>query len=247
MKLCAPKPARTHSQKVLAALLFDARNKTKSMGRNILILVSICFLTCCSYFNADNKSEKQKTNSLLDSLTKISLPISATCGESSKVFDFSYNRKIISDLPENLRFGGLLKKTDKYFAVLLIDTYADYQNHFLATVSMDGKIIEMLELFSAGCSEDENYWGEAKYTIDNNLKIIQTDTSATYKRNDVGTIIKKTIKTSSHRLLFYVDKNGNINNTKDNNTDRYQHLKPMRVNVVSRAEFSAAKSVGRVK
>lgn len=167
-------------------------------------------MTSCSFFNADSKVENKRTNTQLDSLTKVSLPVSGTCGENSNVFDYSYNRKAIRDLPENLRFAGLLKKTDKYFAVLLIDTYADYQNHFIATVSNDGKIIDKFALFSAVCSEDENYWGQAKYTIDKDLKIIQTDSSATYKRNEVGEIIKGTIESSSHRLSLYVDQNGKI-------------------------------------
>jgi hypothetical protein len=174
----------------------------------ILSLSAVSF----GFVRINTTNKKQESTIYLDSLTKISLPISRTCGEISEVYDFSNNNKAINDLPENLKFGGLVKKTDNYFAVILIDPYADFQLHYLTTVALDGNIIDKLELFSAGCSEDPYYWGQSNYTIDNNLNIIQTDSSATYSRDDNGKILKESIVSTSHRYSFYVDEYGKIMN-----------------------------------
>lgn len=173
-------------------------------------IVLIFGLVSCNFLQPNTIHEKQESTIYLDSLTKISLPISKTCGDISEVYDFSYNRKAINDLPENLKFGGLVKKTDNYFAVILIDTYADSQLDYLTTVALDGNIIEKFELFSAGCGGDPYYWGQSNYTIDNNLNIIQTDSSATYNRDTNGAILKESIVSTSHRFSFYVDEQGKI-------------------------------------
>jgi hypothetical protein len=179
--------------------------------RIVIIILSVS-LVSFNFIRTNTIHENQEPTIYLDSLTKISLPISKTCGEISEVYDFSYNNKAINDLPENLKFGGLVKKTDNYFAVILMDPYADFQLHYLTTVTLDGNIIETFELFSAGCSEDPYYWGQSNYTIDNNLNIFQTDSSATYSRDDNGTILKESIVSTSHRYSFYVDEYGKIMN-----------------------------------
>ncbi len=178
----------------------------------IAIIILTFSLVSFNFVRTNTIHENQESSIYLDSLTKISLPISRTCGEISEVYDFSPNRKAVNDLPENLKFGGLVKKTDNYFAVILIDPYADFQIHYLATVALDGNIIEKFELFSAGCAGDPYYWGQSNYTIDNNLNIIQTDSSATYSRDADGTILKESIVSTSHRLSFYVDEHGKIMN-----------------------------------
>lgn len=177
--------------------------------RIIIIILSVS-LVSFNFVRTNTTKENQEPTIYLDSLTKISLPISRTCGDISEVYDFSYNKKAINDLQENLKFGGLVKKTDNYFAVILIDTYADFQLQYLTTVAMDGNIIETFELFSAGCGEDPYYWGQSNYTIDNNLNIIQIDSSATYNRDANGTILKESIVSTSHRFSFYVDEQGKI-------------------------------------
>jgi hypothetical protein len=176
----------------------------------ITIIILSLSVVSFNFVRINTSDKKQESSIYLDSLTKISLPISRTCGEISEVYDFSSYRKAINDLPENLKFGGLIKKTDNYFAVILIDPYADFQLHYLTTVTMDGNIIDKLELFSAGCGEDPYYWGQSNYTIDKNLNIIQTDSSATYNRDTNGTILKESIVSTSHRYSFYVDEHGKI-------------------------------------
>ena len=166
-------------------------------------------LTACDFITTD-KTQVAETVLTIKNLKKIELPLSSICGTSLEVLDEDSIRRIIPNFPENLKFGGLLKVSENYSAIILLDTYADQQIHYLTTVSKQGKIIEKFNLFSSGCSEDEFSWGQAKYVIDKDLKIVQTDSSATYKRTESGEIINEATISSSHRFEFQVDTDGKI-------------------------------------
>jgi|GEM_PF-6179002 len=176
------------------------------MKQTIIVLAFL--LTACNSVPVDKS--KSTTKPTINNLTQVKLPFSSICGASLTVFDEDSIQLFISDIPDNLRFGGLLKSAENYSAILLLDTYADYQIHYLTTVNKQGKIIETFDLFSYGCSEDEFFWGKTNYTIEKDLRILQTDTSATYKRTESGEVIKESIVSSSHRHEYYVDANGKI-------------------------------------
>jgi hypothetical protein len=186
-------------------LLTKFKNNTMKLST---IFLSLTLIACNSIL--EDKSQLIEIKPSINQLTKIELPLTSRCGASLPVYDQDRIQTIIAELPKNLRFGGLLKNTENYSAIILLDTYADEQIHFLATVNRDGKIIAKFELFSNGCHEDEFFWGQANYTILEDLKILQADTSATYKRTEDGEIIKETIVSSSHRFEYYVDKDGRI-------------------------------------
>ena len=146
----------------------------------------------------------------IDELTKVTLPYSGSCKTNLTIYEKDNISAVIQKLPDNLMFAGLLKHTEKYSAIILVDTHADYQIPYLTTINNQGEIIEKFDLYSIGCAEDESSWGQANFLIDKDLKIIQTDSSASYKRNENGEIIKETINGTSHKLEFYIDKNGKI-------------------------------------
>lgn len=175
-----------------------------------IIIFTFFILTACNSVTTDKDTSIVTEKPTIEKLTKIELPLSSKCGESLTVYDQDSIQKLISKLPNNLRFGGLLKSTENYFAIILLDTHADEQIHYLVTVNKQGSIIEKFDLFSYGCHEDEFFWGQANYTINKDLKIFQSDSSATYKRTDEGEIIPETIVSSSHRHEFYIDNNGKI-------------------------------------
>ena len=174
----------------------------------ITSLILTIILAVGSFITTANKQSKEYPT--IDKLTKISLPFSSSCGAILKVYENVIIKSFISDPPPNLKFGGLLKITENFAAIILVDTYADSQIHYLTTITTQGKIIDKFKLFSSDCSEDELFCSKAKYTIDKELKIIQTDSYSTYKRNKNGEIIKKTIVKSTHKFEFYIDKNGNV-------------------------------------
>jgi hypothetical protein len=178
------------------------------MKPTVISLFSI--LTACNSLLTDKTESIKLEKSTIDQLTKIELPLSSHCGASLTVYDQDSIQNFVSELPEHLRFGGLLKRTENFSAIILLNTYADEQIHYLTTVNRRGKIIEKFNLFSDGCHEDEFFWGQAKYTIDKDLKILQTDSSATYRRTEDGEIIGESVLSSSNRLEFYVDNDGKI-------------------------------------
>lgn len=168
--------------------------------------LSLVLTSCNSTSNKKNKSTKAH----IEYLTTLNLPFSSSCGDNLEVFDKDSIEKIITKLPNNLKFGGVVKRTKTFIALMLMDTRADYQIPYLTTITIKGKIIDKFKLFSEDCVEDEFYKTQANYFIDRNLKITQTDSSESYKRTNEGEIIKTSVVKSSHNYRFFVDTNGKI-------------------------------------
>lgn len=176
------------------------------------IAFSIFCVMCISCSSTTKKENKpiEVTKSNVEDFTILNLPISGSCGDDLQVFDKDSIRQIIPELPGNLRFGGVIKRTRNFTALILLDTYADSQIPYLATITNNGKIIDKFKLFSEDCDEDEFYKTQANYTLDKTLKGTQTDNFETYKRDDEGEIIKESVVKNFHKYEFYVDPKGKI-------------------------------------
>jgi hypothetical protein len=177
------------------------------MKRFIILLISLIFINCT--INEKKVIKKEKSNSF-EKLSKIELPIEYYCGESLELFDNDSITKYIVDFPKGLRFGGLINKRNEFSTILLADTYADYQLHFIATVDKKGKMIDIFKLFSKDCGVDENYECESKYQIDKELNIKLSDSTATYERTESGEIIDKTIKVTTNSIHYSIDEKGKV-------------------------------------
>ena len=176
----------------------------------LLLFLPLIALFACDSVQKTEEKVIEKTKLTIQNLTKLNLPFSSKCGENLKVYDKDSIRNIFSDLPDNLKFGGLLKKTKTITAIILLDTHADSQIHYLFTLNDKGEILEKFKLFAEDCGEDEFYKTQSNYIIDRNLKITQTDNSETYKRTEEGEIIDSSIVKTSHKYEFYIDTKGKI-------------------------------------
>jgi hypothetical protein len=172
-----------------------------------LLLLLTVTLQC---FSQNNDQRPDNRTELTKALKKIDLPFSSECGNTLITYDGYSLKPIINNLPGNLDFAGLLKMDKNFSAILLVDNNADIQNHYLITISDEGNIIDNFFLFSHGCSEDEYFTGQAKYTIDKELRIIQADSSATFKRDSKGEIVDTTIKISTNKYQYFINKYGKI-------------------------------------
>jgi hypothetical protein len=153
----------------------------------------------------------QSTISNIDSediIEQIKLPFSSECNKYLEFVKSDSLEKLCEELPNHIKISGRLKKAKNYTAYLTVDCDADYQIHYLTTISNDGLIIEHFNLFSGGCAEDEFFWGMSEYTISDNLEITQNDSSARYRRNENGDILKETMQTKSQKLNYYLNQNG---------------------------------------
>lgn len=170
--------------------------------------------TACNQVITEKKQLKEKSGVKGGAenwvLTKTSLPLFNNCSTDLPVYENVNLQDIAKDIPANLKFGGVLKESKNYLAILLIDTFADSQIHYLTTISKEGKIIDKFNLYSGNCLEDEFFWEQSDYRIDQELIIIQTDSSAKYKRDAEGEVVKESIKGSLHKYKLYVDEEGRI-------------------------------------
>lgn len=160
--------------------------------------------------------------SLVKNVDIINLPFSHECGEDFKTEDFKITEKIDTELikyfpplypgiPEYIwHIVGKVSENKKYVALLSINHYADYVLPYLTTFTKQGTLITKFELYEIGCSEDEFYHGKAIFTINKDLLIKMSDSSATYKRDSTGKIIKGSIISKSNNYLFKLMSDGTI-------------------------------------
>jgi hypothetical protein len=73
----------------------------------IIILSTLAFIAC----NSIRTDEIQKAEKFqeIKRLAKLNLPFSNDCGVILKAPDKKNARNCVSDIPDNLKFGGLLK------------------------------------------------------------------------------------------------------------------------------------------
>lgn len=178
------------------------------------LFIAVCAASCNLNTAPHGKIKKTVSKPSFTSLGKVALPLNGACNINEYNATAHDSLTGLKGLPSDVFYGKFIKSVPNYTALLLWNSKADYQLHYLATVSGSGKIIDKLELYGINCAEDANYHGEATYAIDKDLIITLKDTSASYQRNDEGIILKETIKTQSHTRKFHVDADGKI--TKDN-------------------------------
>jgi len=183
-------------------------NRSKYM--RLIVIAILLIVTSCYNNEQMDGSSKSKDDFSINNLTKLNLPFKGECGQDYLVYDKDSINKFAPKIPEYLRFGGLLKDCDSYIAVLLVNTLADFQIHYLTTLDKSGNIIEQYELFSNNCAQDAYFWGMSDYIIDENLNIIQKDSSATYERDSIGEIIEESVVTEANRLEIFVNDRGEI-------------------------------------
>jgi hypothetical protein len=156
--------------------------------------------------------------SIVKNIKSINPPLYATCGQDLNCIEFIGKDTIIYQYLPNacderfkLRVIGKISEKDKYIALLLADTYGDYQGHFVATFTHKGELISSKELFiRTGCGEDENYFGTFNYTITKDVLINMKDSTAEFKRDSLGNIIDETIVAKSHNTSFIIADDGTI-------------------------------------
>ena len=155
--------------------------------------------------------------SLVKNIETINLPFSHKCGENFKTtnkIDTELNKyfpPLYSDHPEyGWHIIGKVSENNKYVAILSVNTYSDYAIPYLITFTKQGTTITKFEVYKIGCSDDEFYHGEATFTINKNLTIKISDSSATYKRDSEGEIIKESTISKSSNYLFKVTDDGII-------------------------------------
>ncbi len=94
----------------------------------VLLIISIILATlACNQVNTNKQESTEQKKPSIDGLTVITLPFSCTCGTNLSVYDKDSINNFVRNIEPNLEFGGLLKTTNKYSALLLIDRKADYQ------------------------------------------------------------------------------------------------------------------------
>ena len=104
---------------------------------NLLFILTSCSLTVKTDFQ--NATQK---------LRQIQLPFSDTCGKELDKLEFSYEGSTLFKYLPNacidsykLAVAGKIVENGKFTALLLADTYGDYQMHYIATFTNDGKLI----------------------------------------------------------------------------------------------------------
>jgi len=165
------------------------------------------FLTSCSSTVKTNFEDAAKKIRIIE------LPFSDTCGKDLKCFDDSTLFKYLPNAcidSYKLAVAGKITGNEKFTALLLADTYGDYQMHYIATFTHKGELIAKFELFKIGCSADEDYFGAAEYTITKNLLVYLKDSTANYKRDSSGNIINESIVSKSHNYTFKISNEGSI-------------------------------------
>jgi hypothetical protein len=176
-----------------------------------LVNLFFIFLTSCSSTVKTNFEDAAKKIRL------IKLPFSDTCGNDMQFLQFSNDDSTLYKYLPNacmdsfkLAVAGKIAENEKITVLLLADTYGDYQMHYIATFTKKGELIAKFQLFKIGCSEDENYFGEAEYTITKDLLIYLRDSTVDYKRDSGGNIINKSIVSKSHNDIFRIADDGAI-------------------------------------
>ncbi len=182
------------------------------------ILFILLFLPVFTKGQKTPAEKKQLTfTSLVKNIETINLPFSHKCGEDFKTIDkidtelYKYFPPLYPDHPEyGWHIIGKVSENNKYVALLSVNTYSDYAIPYLITFTKQGTTITKFEVYKIGCSDDEFYHGEVTFTINKNLTINISDSSATYKRDIAGKIIKESINSKSSKYLFKVTDDGII-------------------------------------
>lgn len=84
------------------------------------------------------------------------------------------------------------------------------QLHLLATVGNDGMIIDHAALFTVGCGGDAAYFGSCRYTINSDVTVALSDTTATAEVDAQGEPVAATLKTAAHHYHMWIDDRGYI-------------------------------------
>jgi hypothetical protein len=170
----------------------------------ILANLTLIFLISCS-------DKKTSFETLIEKIDTISLPFFDTCGKDLDCLKFVGNDTAISQyLPSasisafKLRVIGKLQQRRQYIMLLLADTYADCQLHYIVTFSNNGEVISKFALYRISGLTNEEYFGEAQCSISKDLVINLRDSTVEY--NDSG---KKFISNSPNDLFRIAD-NGSI-------------------------------------
>ncbi|MEI8278383.1 MAG: hypothetical protein WCG87_01395 [Bacteroidota bacterium] len=179
----------------------------------LLLLINLLFtiLSSCS------PTDRNNFNGAIQKTKVIQLPFSDTCGKDLGNLEFSNTSSpLYKYLPNacidsfKLAVAGKIVENNKFIALLLVDTYGDYQMHFIATFNNNGKLINKFPLFKIGCDEDEYYFGKAECTITKDLFVYLKDTCAEYKRDESGNIINGSLTSKSNKNTFKIAENGSI-------------------------------------
>ena len=172
-------------------------------------------------FTKGQKTLTEKKQLAFASLAKnidiINLPFSHKCGEDFKTIEkidtnfYKYFPPLYPDIPEyGWHIVGKVSENKKYIALLSVNTYSDYAIPYLLTFTKQGTTITKFEVYKIDCSDDEFYHGEATFVINKNLTININDSSARYKRDSAGEIIKESINSKSGNYLFKLTDDGTI-------------------------------------
>ena len=180
-----------------------------------IFLISVLFILFTSCASNDTKD----FDGIAKRIKRINLPFYDTCGTNLTCMDFvGYDTAINTYLPcsgdndsQKLCVIGKIYECDKYIALLLANSGADWQMHYIATFTHEGKLLSNMELlFRAGCGEEEDYWGRAECSIMENLTVNLKDSSAEFKRDSNLNIISESIVAKSHSSSFAISDNGTI-------------------------------------
>ena len=114
------------------------------------------------------------------------------------------------DLEQIWHIAGKVSENKNYVAFLSVNTYADFAIPYLITFTKQGKLITKFELYDTICGEDEFYYGVSTFTINKDLSINVNDSTAEYKRDSAGEIIKASIISKSDHNLFKLMNDGTI-------------------------------------
>lgn len=183
----------------------------------IRILPILFFLSFTS--NGQNKLPRKQQLSfenLVRNIGYVNLPFSQRCGQDIKIIEvdteiYRYFPPLYPDHPEyGWHIVGKVSENDKYVALLSANTYADYAIPYLLTFTLQGKLIGKLELYKIGCADEESYYSETQLMISKELLINIRDSSATYKLDNKGEIIKQSMKSESNNYRFKLMNDGTI-------------------------------------
>ncbi len=180
--------------------------------------VFLLFFVGSFIFSCSNEKRTNDFEAIAKNIRTINLPLYGTCGQDLNCIEFLRKDTVIYQYlpnacqePFKLCVIGKISENDKYVALLLADTYGDYQGHFVTTFTHKGVLISSQELFiRTGCGEDESYFGTFSYAITKDVLINMKDSTAEFKRDSAGNIIQGSVIPKVHNNIFRITDGGLI-------------------------------------